>query len=874
MAYVARFPFLLQSDELLQTTLTGAGWKKSGVFSNQDGSLRLETREEVRVAAWRDPSLIFPKHLTQAQKRDTMASFGISPELDSLLPLALETQRLNAALEWRLKGDCLFTSLSPSKKSSNAATATASQVGNSQNTTNSSPATKKRPVLDSQFKDYLLQHGWVHQHAMFAFPQQWWHSLRGYFAPWWSRQDPPVLGKDFFFDNRDAYYFQETHGTYAKEARAIASQPGSDWTDMSSDGAARVMAQFNECWALLWDLLKGTGWTKRVITGNLYKDLLNSNVIYIPHWRGVLKDVDEASLQTFDKDRDFFADKEGIMAHVKEHGNASPESNGNTAAAVTITAAIATAPSSSSSSSTSQTSQGKKREREKSGGQNEETSNDELDLDGGKGEKEKEGSMRRTKGKTSKKGSTSDTATIASESAPASAAVSAPVSVHVPAPVAPVVPDRTVAISFQLAGQMLAPGFRPGSLPGRSRDFNKLVKKMANALLGNQGESLYVCGSCGIGKTLTTNNAIASLQDRISEDFSSSDSSAIEAGIGVEDTAYLLTAPVPSFQVVRVIGTALPTPYHTLAYDLGLASEGQPINEEAATKAVTARLSAPEASRSKKAQAPAGMVIVFVDEVDKAPKRFVQRLYAIAAQEGSRLFFVGLANSVDFPRSLSSILPDMIVFEGYSVNEIKDILVDRCCGLYEDRAMQILMMKYAGSGDIRMAISMAFRCIEYAYSELSSEERQESTKAIVKVKHTMKIFNEAGMGPSQIPGFIDKLTTDSRTLLVAMAIHNPNEELMNVPRMHEHYNTYAAQVRIPRKTQDDIRTLVHVLMSYSLIAGSKESFGGKREPDKVLYRLIAKLHDILRAPKLEQLHKEQLEIERSTRERIRERALL
>ena len=266
--------------------------------------------------------------------------------------------------------------------------------------------------------------------------------------------------------------------------------------------------------------------------------------------------------------------------------------------------------------------------------------------------------------------------------------------------------------------------------------------------------NLYVCGLAGIGKTLSVekvlrclladqnarhpkfnggyfgdiDDAISTLEN-LQNDSTSATTSSSSSSSSINSSNDLSSA-YPKFRIVTISGPAMSTTdfYKVLAdkLDMEAVVGGEAAAKSAVMELLTNYKECSRRSNSKFEREP--VVILMVDEIDKAPRGQILELLKIAptavqqyetslstcASKSPKTFqpwacnliIVGLANTMDIQKNLgitgaSYHYISEIVFEPYKPEQLKTILRSRTLGLFEKRAVDMLSLKiYAAKSEL------------------------------------------------------------------------------------------------------------------------------------------------------------------------------
>jgi hypothetical protein len=274
-----------------------------------------------------------------------------------------------------------------------------------------------------------------------------------------------------------------------------------------------------------------------------------------------------------------------------------------------------------------------------------------------------------------------------------------------PVPELPVGGTKTLRECCRAAFQTLSPGADPVEIIGRDVELNTISALITTALEDTAGKGIFLCGMSGVGKTITVEAALDALQkDRNWTD---------------------------QFVVTRVTGTGVSSTFKYLAEHHKWRDNSIGWDESKAKNACMRHFvpSSAQTNRSNSKVYPHH--ILFLDEIDKAPKGATAALYEACTANNSRLIVIGLANDITFPSTLKlkeDDLPRTVIFPALAVPELKQILLSRCYGLMTDKAMEYLALKTKGNSTPYFYIMYVYiiyvfrgRCSTFSGSRLTSD---------------------------------------------------------------------------------------------------------------------------------------------------------
>lgn len=314
--------------------------------------------------------------------------------------------------------------------------------------------------------------------------------------------------------------------------------------------------------------------------------------------------------------------------------------------------------------------------------------------------------------------------------------------------------------SFQQALASLQLSNVPPSLPCRTEEYKRLYSALHSSL-GERGtgQTLYVSGLPGSGKTVTVSRVVRDLQVQVDEGY-------LPSFVYVEVNAMKLTTPYHIYSILlnALTGDTLPPGRACLALDhyfgvirgVGTANKksgaGAEVPAENATSTSSVTMSAVGAPSDAKKQTEAGnslfaktkrrgrprnettmyrpksddpAVLCVVDEFDYCVTKDQSVLYNLfewPTRPGCKLIVVGIANTMDLPERLlprvaSRLGFNRIVFPTYTATQIEEIMQSRLkdTNVFDPFCFSLIAKRIAMvSGDLRHALEICIRSIEFA----------------------------------------------------------------------------------------------------------------------------------------------------------------
>ena len=382
--------------------------------------------------------------------------------------------------------------------------------------------------------------------------------------------------------------------------------------------------------------------------------------------------------------------------------------------------------------------------------------------------------------------------------------------------------------------------------------------------------NLYICGSPGLGKTLSIEKALEIMQK--DENVSS------------------------TFKLVRLQGTTVQNTdefYSVLASRLELGI--RICKSSKARSEVLSHFTSPRGFAACQNREPT--TILFIDEIDRAPIAAVKEVLEIVGEASRQsveevendwvkagpyncnVIVIGAANNRLFCENIgisysSQRLIFRRCFEHYKIEQLFDILKQRTEGLFGDCALKLISAKIStGDGDVRFLLQMADLCLHATVHKLRRmvERKKESNILfddpiplenwdevtdiipIVLMKHVASAVKEAGIGPSGEIKKVGNLSDGARALLIAIICYGKTDVTscynvlgLTIREMREALITY---VEIKRQSgliighdpsETNVNRWVDELRCAAMIEGRPKSLMGCRacDLDKVKLKFL------------------------------------
>lgn len=410
---------------------------------------------------------------------------------------------------------------------------------------------------------------------------------------------------------------------------------------------------------------------------------------------------------------------------------------------------------------------------------------------------------------------------------------------------APIEDDiKTIRQAIQLAKDALTTSdVVETNVVGREKQYQQLSDSISNALENRSGKGMYVCGSPGGGKTLLVSKVINSFSSRIKDETEESSPSILNV---IYDYISLLGSPskkssVP-YQIIRIGGTSILNAnqfYSKVLCELDGDATGSTNYHDLKSRVYKKFTNnVVQGKQSPKTQPP--MIILVIDEIDRAPIDLVAELFLATAETNSTLILIGIANLVTFPEQglpglTDEAMPETIVFEPYTEEQLKEILRKRLFNLFDAFGLQFLSMKAKKSGDVRTLIEIASLCVntiedDYIKQGISMDENL--TKPIIDKNMVLRVTKSMGADPDLEA--LKKTSRNGLNVLVSLVLAS-GSGAMTISDMLNSYNTFLAQKSLAGVSNDEFRTLFEELNNNGfLVAENMSGFstGGRPKRSK------------------------------------------
>lgn len=402
---------------------------------------------------------------------------------------------------------------------------------------------------------------------------------------------------------------------------------------------------------------------------------------------------------------------------------------------------------------------------------------------------------------------------------------------------------------------------------GRAAETDVLVDEITNRVLERRGGGIYVCGSSGLGKTLTVRTVIRKFM--------------VSSPTESRPARYAITRGKAEveFKVVRAQGTGewRQFIYKDFARDLSIIrDDGTGRNVDEIKENVLSRFrGSPQKGhnpRNSSSNSSVPMTVLIIDEIDRAPTEIIKELFFAASPStaSSTLIVIGIANSINYPDELglpNTAMPKVILFTTYKEEDLYYIAQERCGPLLIPQSSLTFIVKRICSrnGDVRLLLQMLDEILQLAAKEESVKTAMDQLvppEGIVTQKMVMRAFTSSGWSTNREHQMVDALEPPLRFFLVSLIVYDEGrDENTSINKMYQAYRNYCNEKELPKhniESKDMIRTWVELFNSYCLV-NIGTTIRRSIDPDAANnIRLTITPETVLRSTKLEEMHKESI----------------
>ncbi|KAK2761556.1 Origin recognition complex, subunit 1 [Arachnomyces sp. PD_36] len=289
-------------------------------------------------------------------------------------------------------------------------------------------------------------------------------------------------------------------------------------------------------------------------------------------------------------------------------------------------------------------------------------------------------------------------------------------------------PSHYVSSPYRQARSLLHVSSVPTSLPGRSKEFEKVYTSLSDAITGGTGACIYISGTPGTGKTATVREVVAQLNSAV------------------------MAEEMDNFVFVEINGMKVTDPNQSYSL-LWEALKGDRVSPPYALDLLQQEFSNPSPRRVP--------CVVLMDELDQLASRNQTVMYNFfnwPVHRHSHLIVLAVANTMDLPeRTLSNKVSSRlglirITFPGYTHTQLMEIIGSRLANVPGNivalDAIQFASRKVAAvSGDARRALDICRRAVEIA----EEESEQAAGKAAADEPNQEDITPSLPPTPSKAP---------------------------------------------------------------------------------------------------------------------------
>lgn len=321
---------------------------------------------------------------------------------------------------------------------------------------------------------------------------------------------------------------------------------------------------------------------------------------------------------------------------------------------------------------------------------------------------------------------------------------------------------------------------KDGSLISRKEQFDCISNFLDQSILQHKGNSLYVTGPPGTGKTAQVDAIIRDRFSPIPQD------SKTKRAAGLTNTWTYGSRSRSGDQVETVaISTinciAVNDPssiFHKIYSSVAEKPEGRSV------RTMT------DLQEFMESYSSTTTFCVVLDEMDKLvhsslqdtnSTRMIFELFLLAKLPSIRLVLIGIANSLDMKdRFLSrlnlrqDLMPQTLVFQPYSAEQMSDIVMKRLGSLpqciFNPMAVKYAAKRCSGNtGDLRKLFDVLRSSVEVAELERIAKKKTQQEESLTKInlQHVAKVFSQF-MNHNSTKSRVHTLNMQQRTILCAI----------------------------------------------------------------------------------------------------------
>lgn len=292
----------------------------------------------------------------------------------------------------------------------------------------------------------------------------------------------------------------------------------------------------------------------------------------------------------------------------------------------------------------------------------------------------------------------------------------------------------------------------PDKLQCREVEMDTITQLVRQAVLNGGGNTIYVNGIQGIGKTATILQVVKDLMKEVEED------------------------KLPYFEFVEMNGMKLPKP--DMVYDILWKAIKK--HDRKTTKKSSLAYCSELTAEFRKSNHDRPMLVLLVDEIDCLLNRSNTVLYNLLdwpKYDNSKMVVIGVANTMDLPERLESKMGsrfgvDRITFQPYTSSQIEYIIQQRLGSwdIFNREGIQLQAKRIASqSGDIRMALYLCKNAAERGLERLKTsleENNTENVDLFVNMQDIEEAITDTTTSPLVV--FLETATKYQCYLIIAL----------------------------------------------------------------------------------------------------------
>lgn len=338
-------------------------------------------------------------------------------------------------------------------------------------------------------------------------------------------------------------------------------------------------------------------------------------------------------------------------------------------------------------------------------------------------------------------------------------------------------------------------------LIGRENEYDKIYKFIDNQLLLNQGNSFYICGSPGTGKTATIECIMNYFKN---------------------NKNIKKYKKIKKINFIKINGMSLNNP--SLIYNLiykKIFNKSTNINAISAKNKLEKYFLSSSSSLNKNNE----IYIIIIDEMDgllgNSSQSVLYHLFGWTKQINCKLILFGIANSIDLtdrflPRlKQRNFEPELLIFKSYTKQQLIDIIKYRIghknINIYfDDIAINLCATKVAKMyGDVRKCLEICRNALNLL---LSTNKKNKEKIGFIEMKQILSSSFESPM-----IDIIKNLPNHQKTIIVLSTIlnkkNNKEKKYIIYNKLEQFYQFMSKKYILPKTSSKEFNIIIDSLIT-------------------------------------------------------------